>query len=1313
MRLVSTFLGRLDFGFSLGAVLWVSIMAIVSFGSWLMLQQARDETEDYYRTAQTALVSKAQDTLGNGVASAVRDLAFLSEHSELQLALGSTEVDASGAIETTLVNLMQARPELYSQIRWIDKEGQERVRVENRYGETTLVESDALQNKDSRYYTQQSLRLQPKQFYLSPFDLNQENGIIEYPPNPTFRLSTLAQTDKGFPAGFFIVNVKGESLLNQLRSLASAADGLFFWMAGSDGDWIIGPRSDLEWSRLLGASLDGQLDALFPSAWAEVERAGSSQIETSEGGIVTLSKLHADDLITLTDYEVQENLNFEVYLVAHTNEEAFTSLYAPERSRILVMWITALLLISFLVTLLVSSIHKRERSREEAIRIRKEANANLAAVLESGEQGEWEWEPKTDRIKLSKRSCQILQLPSEHEVIEGSEYELMIHSQDRERVLRDLNKAALEGVGFKNLQYRIVSGSGEQRWISESGVATEVAADGSALRIIGSVTDITEQKAMEGTLRRQAAQLEAVLENAATGIVITKGPLVSWANRAFCEIYGLELKDIQGRTLETLYPNKSAYDSFRERVATPLWSGDKVTIEVQSQHRDGSPRWTRLSGRAVAPYIAPLEMITIVEDLTEQESGRRQRNQLLDIVDMDTDCIVSFDLDLNLLYVNPDGRNLLGLSEDTDIAEMTVRDITPEWGVTRFREEILPVLEGQRRWQGECSLLSQSREEIPCAVTLALHQGGFGSTPNVSAIFRDMRPQKIVQDAMLEARRKAEENDAAKSEFIANMSHEIRTPLHGVISLMALLDTSNLNARQKDYVTKANAAAEHLLSLINDVLDFSKIEADMIELERRPISLSSLCREVHSYLDRVASDAGISVEIEVDDACPDRILGDGLRLRQVLLNLLNNGIKFTTKGEVKLKISQLELAEDLPSASTSLIRFEVSDTGIGIAEEQKERLFERFTQADTSSGRCFGGTGLGLSISQHLVSLMGGRIEVQSRLGYGSRFYFVLPLQLEGVTPESSLSEDRVDNQEQEHELAPSTLPSMKTCGEIRVLAVEDNPLNQDVLCDLLAGVNIHVDVAENGREALLQIETSTTPYQLILMDVQMPVMGGIEATQQLRSREDTRSTPIIGLTADIQSKTRRECIQAGMDEVLHKPFSLKNLLPLLHRFLGADINTDTISEEVPVNSETPLAAKREPSPSQEIEVDEAIERLGGQQEYYIRLAERFVRYLEDSLVQLSSNLSGEQDEACLQGSANLLHSLAGSAATVGAEQFANQLRTLELSLLADGADAAQILQTLEQRSNALKAQLEGLLGSMQSEGQEAPLTQVRAANQA
>ncbi len=390
------------------------------------------------------------------------------------------------------------------------------------------------------------------------------------------------------------------------------------------------------------------------------------------------------------------------------------------------------------------------------------------------------------------------------------------------------------------------------------------------------------------------------------------------------------------------------------------------------------------------------------------------------------------------------------------------------------------------------------------------------------------------------AKEAAESATLAKNEFLANMSHEIRTPMNAIIGLTQLTLETKLDQLQRDYLKRLSFSAETLLGIINDILDFSKIEAEKLVIEEREMEIHELLKQVVNLFEPAATEKRLSLQLSIAPDLPNRLLGDPLRINQVLSNLISNALKFTEHGSV---IVHAELAER--HYAKALIRFQVTDTGIGIDSVQAEQLFQPFTQADSSIVRRFGGTGLGLSIARKLVELMDGSINLSSTPGKGSTFAFTVMVSL--ATEELPVTEEKEEN----------PLVISEPVHGARILLVEDNKLNQFVAKEFLTKAGLQVTIANNGSEGVERVRNSR--FDAVLMDIQMPVMDGIQATRQIRKLPGAEKLPIIAMTAAAQESDRQACFESGMNDYIAKPIVPLELLDKLVRWIKATRRGKTI----------------------------------------------------------------------------------------------------------------------------------------------------------
>ena len=637
--------------------------------------------------------------------------------------------------------------------------------------------------------------------------------------------------------------------------------------------------------------------------------------------------------------------------------------------------------------------------------------------------------------------------------------------------------------------------------------------------------EVSTSREREAEHRRARTYFEAVVQNSPVAIATLEfdGRIVS-CNPAFTQLFGYSEQEAVGRELDSLVAPEFLHAE-AERFTQMAASGEAARAVTHRARRDGSLVEVELFSVPVVAEGIRLGVLALYHDLTERRRAQvaieRQKRYWETLVQNSPVAIVTLDPQARVTACNPAFERLFGYRHDevlgADLDELlTAPDNRAEAeGFTResMGGTMVHALTSRRRKDG--TLVDVELFGLPVIVG-SEEIGAVGLYHDITELVR--------------ARLEAEQADRAKSEFLANMSHEIRTPMNGVMGMIELALDTPLTPEQADFLTTAHESADALLSLLNDILDFSKIEAGMLELEEIGFDLRTMIEGVTETQAARAEAKGLELECSLPENLPAHVRGDPGRIRQVLVNLVGNAIKFTQEGEVIVRVEvESEMAE------TCRLRFSVSDTGDGIPPELQARIFQRFIQADGSTTRRHGGTGLGLAISRQLVERMGGTIGVENEAGKGSMFWFVVPV---GRDPRPALT--------------PLAMPD--DLAGLRILVVDDNVTSRAILTRVLGGLGCRVDEAENGERALdrlRQAAVANDPYRVALLDMQMPGMDGEQTAQEIKREDPIRETVLVILTSMGKRGDASRLEALGVAGYLIKPLRRGQIVEVMLTVLG------------------------------------------------------------------------------------------------------------------------------------------------------------------
>ncbi|WP_424768731.1 response regulator [Paenibacillus sp. sgz302251] len=937
-------------------------------------------------------------------------------------------------------------------------------------------------------------------------------------------------------------------------------------------------------------------------------------------------------------------------------------------------------------------------------------------------------------------------------------------------------------------------------------------------------------------LQKMFDRLEAIInQNQYAFIVLDDKYKVSYLNKTAEEMLGYKTEELAGVATPLLFMDLEEIREEAEKLSIRLGRtvppGLEVFKELRSEsfsyerewtfiHKDGTRIPTLDSSNGLRDRNGRFSgVVGMVLDISDRKHVEKARNRLLEIVESAKDLIASVDTNGRVVYMNRAGREMLGL------INITVEDQELEQYVQpQMYAELVKGAEKAREfgfWESGAKLLKIDGQPVHVSMVVVYHKDEETGEEFFSCIARDISEQKMIQEKLVRATLDAEEANQAKSRFLALMSHEIRTPLNGIIGLAQLMRKTGLSASQKDYMDKMHTSSDTLLRIINDILDFSKIEAGKVDIELLPFQPDEL---MHRLTDQLSVFMGGKEQfefiIDTPEHLPQSIIGDALRLEQVLLNLCMNAIKFTNRGRVKLQLDIVSESDDEVS-----IRFLIADTGIGMSAEQVAKLFKPFTQADGSTTRKFGGTGLGLVISKSLVELMGGQLEVSSAERVGSQFYFTLPFAVVhkrnelpwrvredlreqpvwiveddegmlahwsaivenfGLTPivfqswktakerlqrigagalpkliildmempdmygaetwlefhreaeaagvksiAMTTSYGRDEMMQLPAEQRPLTLlikPILRTgmlralegafdhktkdgvvhrsaspvaarleaAVHTRILLAEDNKINQLVAIEILKEQGYEVGLAENGEEVLHRLEEES--WDLILMDIHMPVMDGSEAVRIIRSQSKYDNIPIIAVTANVLRNDHERYLKLGMNDVVTKPISSDGLHKVILYWLKesrkriAEPTVKPAEHAVQAASQHAQASIGVLPQVKGMDVNETLVKVNGKTPILIHMLNQFRLDYDKFADQLRETLRSGEIEAAKR----MVHTLKGAAGYLSAHELLDAVYEAERLIKQGAYDSDELQGAINRIEASQKILMEGLDEALQ-----------------
>lgn len=1353
----------------------ILVLILLSMLIYFAFEVRRDDSIENIKAEQLALLAKDNELIAVELRETIADLKALSERTNL---LGKPSKEA---MRTAIF----ANPAAF-QARWLSLEGQELIRFDRTPQGIIEVSSDRLQDKSGRDYFSAMTALRVGEFYVSQFNLNIESEKIEVPLKPTFRIGIRAEQ------GYLIANLNLSHLFALVRTPSYSPNPT--WLINREGDWLIAPEPQLEWGFLLGQR-HTIFDYYSSPNLREIVSSESWGANISDTNDILLALPLNLGLTYQATGKLEENLPVVVRFISSDAVAAqIESHYLMPPGFAYLLALLFSILIYFLLLLWRNKTVDEASAlvaREELDRLVGIANLLPQMTWTTTAQGQCDfvnsrWESYTGRTQTE---------------LEGMGWFDFVHPEDQARVKQAWLHSIKSGQDFAT-HFRIRNESGIYRMFDTRAHALKDSR-GKVIKWFGANTDV--QVAMD--LAERVQNEKSILEENLSELLREKRDLLRRfefaADSANLGVWELDLSRhhlVWNEKMFAIYgqqrsPKHNIYrlwkscihpediDQVEASLAQASQSDKSVHLEYRIRRSDGQVIWIRddaaverskdgalikLIGCSLDITSTKTLTLSLQEALAHLEQARKVAGiGLFRITNSNSTSEWSDEV-----------FSLLGLEKQTSFSlERLLHYCVPEQRAT-VEHEYRQAIANRETYDTYIKVLTPHNDQRFLHLYLEAIGADENEEPIIYGVLLDVSEQKEVELDLIDARSAAESSSLAKSAFLANISHEIRTPMNGILGMLSLLRARIENDENANLLDKAYHGAERLMSILNDVLDISRADAGKLRLRRFETEIDKLLQESVDIFSSNAELNGVSLLIDVSPQLPISIVTDGLRLGQIISNLVGNAIKFTERGgqiAVRLELEYL--------LQTPMLIVSVSDTGIGMSEDQLERVFDEFNQADETMSKRYGGTGLGLSICKRLADLMSGDISLESELGVGTRAHLRIPfdfveVQNERIDLTAAVHIDLVTmNPKQEVELRPYltsdgrslvvhqnfdalfdqtalgthkhrylfvdssmidgsegvhfckaferaksklrlyesvfiSLPSCVTAAlrirlsspsthllhvgisdsqieqllskeqvkpqatganhpsparkrqlsELKIISVDDVPLNSEVIQGLLGDQGAEVEVFSDARSAIERVKAGGV--DLVLMDVHMPHMNGLEATKAIRQL-DLKDQPLIfGLSASVLPEDRTRGISAGMDSYLNKPFRINELMELLH------INPNNKNETPSVNASQPAGDFSWP---EFMDLNSALAHTSGDEAALINLCGAFVNGFRTFNTDYSNAVA---DKNALQLE-TLTHKVKGASAYIGDTEVHELAKQLEAEVKAGSLPKTQELGDL------------------------------------
>lgn len=794
-------------------------------------------------------------------------------------------------------------------------------------------------------------------------------------------------------------------------------------------------------------------------------------------------------------------------------------------------------------TMLLEQAYRESEIAAQRLRISEGQLKAQQLAVDAARTGTWDWHIPTGKVVTNSWWHEILGKEQTQDGVTIDDFEALVHPGDISEVIEAVYACHNGEVEYYDATFRMQHADGSYRWIRSIGGVIERDASGETVRMVGQHVDVTRAIKAESRLKvseREARKLSLIVERTNSAVVLTDSfGYVVWVNHAFTEISGYRLDEVIGKKPGHVLQCESTDQETVRQIRNAVASYEPVACEILNRAKDGSEYWLALDIQPMFEDGECVGFVALETDVTERRERERMMSEARESLEQAQRVgeLGSWTYDLETGHVSWSSYLYELYERDASIGppnfEEAMACYTPSSADALQRAVDRAIETGER-----FTLTLETREENQtCRYIEGIGQARRDEHGKLVSLFgtaRNITDQVTRERALEKAMNDARSASRAKSEFLANMSHEIRTPMTAILGYADLIEEARSEDETAEYIDTIKRNGQHLLGIINDVLDLSRIESGKLTLESIPCSPAQIVQESADLLRVRAEGKGIGLKVDVEDGVPACINGDPTRMKQVVMNLIGNAIKFTEVGSVSVRVKNANTTKD-----EHALRVEIEDTGPGIAPERQSAIFQTFEQEDSSMARKHGGSGLGLAICGRLAAAMDGRVTLEkSEVGKGSLFVFEFSAAAIERRGNRSTTQDRSGGRR-----SADGAGDAKTLEGLRVLLVEDGQDNQRLISFHLKKLGTSVEIAENGLlgvNAYKQMLEDSSPPDVILMDMQMPEMDGYTATRELRKLGAT--LPIIALTAHAMSGDREKCLAAGCSDYLTKPIARDTL---------------------------------------------------------------------------------------------------------------------------------------------------------------------------